>query len=299
MTPDDTSSARVFTEHRGLLFSIAYEITGSVADSEDVLQDSYLRFAKVDPDTVQDPRAYAAQVVTRQALNALRSAQRRREEYVGPWLPEPLLTAADESGADPSTKVELAESVSMAMLLVLETLSPLERAVFVMREVFGFDYAHIADAVDRTAASVRQIAHRARDHVQERRRRFTPASDETDRVVGEFFAAAMTGDLDGLLRLLAPDAVYIADGGGKVTAAKVPVHGAQKVARLFSGLARVGLPDIRIDAAVVNTAPGLIVYSRGVIDLVFLFEIVDGLITGVYAVRNPDKLTRFGASAPS
>ncbi|NLU62416.1 RNA polymerase sigma-70 factor [Rhodococcus sp. HNM0563] len=293
MTSGDTSPSGVFTEHRGLLFSIAYEITGSVADSEDILQDSYLRFAAVAPDTIEDPRAYAAQVVTRQALNSLRSAQRRREEYVGPWLPEPLLTATDGPGTDPSAEVELAESVSMAMLLVLETLSPLERAVFVMREVFGFDYAHIADTVDRTPASVRQVAHRARDHVHERRRRFTPASAETDRVVGEFFSAATTGDLDGLLRLLAPDAVYIADGGGKVSAAKVPVHGAQKVARLFSGLARVGLPEMTMAAATVNTAPGVLVYSHGVIDLVFLFEIVDGLITGVYAVRNPDKLTRF------
>ncbi|MEU5843522.1 RNA polymerase sigma-70 factor [Rhodococcus sp. NPDC047139] len=280
----------VFTEHRGLLFSIAYEITGSVADSEDVLQESYIRWARTDADAVDNPRAYAAQVVTRQALNSLRSAQRRREDYVGPWLPEPILTSPDASH-----DVELAESVSTAMLLVLETLTPVERAVFVMREVFGFEYGRIAEAVGRTESAVRQTAHRAREHVHARQRRFTPPSVETDRVVTAFLTAATTGDLDGLLSLLAPDVVYLADGGGKVNAARVPVLGATKVARLFLGLVRHPLPDMTIEAAVVNSMPGVLVRSAGVLDMVLHFEIDEGLVTGVYVVRNPDKLTHLGA----
>ncbi|MEV4633205.1 RNA polymerase sigma-70 factor [Rhodococcus coprophilus] len=285
MTAED-----VFSEHRRLLFSIAYEITGSVADAEDVLQDSFVRWAGTDRATVDNPRAYVAQIVTRQALNSLRSARRRREEYVGPWLPEPVLTSPDASG-----EVELAESVSLAMLLVLETLSPVERAVFVMREVFGFDHARIAETVDRREDAVRQIAHRAREHVRARRRRFTPAGDETDRVVAEFMVAATSGDLDALLRLLAPDVVYIADGGGKVSAARVPVTGATRVARLFAGLVRRPLPDMSVETAPVGNMPGLLVYSGGKIDLVLQLEIDDGLITGVYVVRNPDKLAHLGA----
>ncbi|SUE16947.1 ECF family sigma-70 type sigma factor [Rhodococcus gordoniae] len=285
MTGDD-----VFTEHRGLLFSIAYEITGSVADSEDVLQESYLRWARADTDAVDNPRAYAAQIVTRQALNSLRSAQRRREDYVGPWLPEPILTAPDAAH-----EVELAEAVSTAMLLVLETLTPVERVVFVMREVFGFEYGRIADAVDRTESAVRQIAHRARAHVHAKQRRFTPAGAETDRVVTAFLTAATTGDLDGLLSLLAPDVVYLADGGGKVNAARVPVLGATKVARLFLGLVRHPLPDMTIEPAVLNSMPGVLVRSAGVLDMVLHFEIDEGLVTGVYVVRNPDKLTHLGA----
>ena len=285
-----TTGEDVFTEHRGLLFSIAYEITGSVADSEDVLQESYIRWAGTDTESVDNPRAYAAQIVTRQALNSLRSAQRRREDYVGPWLPEPILTSPD--AAD---EVELAESVSTAMLLVLETLTPVERTVFVMREVFGFEYRRIAETVDRTESAVRQIAHRAREHVHAGQRRFTPAGDETDRVVAAFLTAATTGDLDGLLSLLAPDVRYLADGGGKVNAARVPVLGSAKVARLFLGLVRHPLPDMTIEPAVVNSMPGVLVYSAGVLDMVLHFEIDDGLVTGVYVVRNPDKLAHLGA----
>lgn len=292
MSAPDDHSADVFVRHRGLLFSIAYEITGSVADTEDVLQDSYLRWARVDPATVDDPRAYAAQIVTRQALNALRAAQRRREDYVGPWLPEPLLAMPD--GTD---SVELAESVSMAMLLVLETLGPTERAVFVLREVFGFGYREISETVGRTEQSVRQIAHRARAHVQTRRRRFTPASDETTRIVGEFFTAVTTGDLDTLVTMLAADAVYVADGGGRATAARVPIHGGRTLARLFAGMIRKPLPDMTIEAAEVNGLPGTLVFSAGRLDLVFAFGIDDGLVTTVYAIRNPDKLAHLHRDA--
>jgi len=174
-------------------------------------------------------------------------------------------------------------------------LTPVERAVFVMREVFGFEYGRIAETVDRTESAVRQIAHRAREHVHARQRRFTPAGDETDRVVAAFLTAATTGDLDGLLSLLAPDVRYLADGGGKVNAARVPVLGSAKVARLFLGLVRHPLPDMTIEPAVVNSMPGVLVYSAGVLDMVLHFEIDDGLVTGVYVVRNPDKLAHLGA----
>lgn len=275
----------LFTRHRGLLFGIAYEITGSVADSEDILQDSYLRWAEVDLDEVANPRAYLSRVVTRQALNALRTAQRRREDYVGPWLPEPVRTAPDAA-----EDVLLAESVSMAMMLVLETLGPLERAVFVLREVFGFDHAQIAAAVGRPEATVRQIAHRARSHVHARRKRYTASGAETRRVVEELLAAAGTGDVEALMKVLSPEVVYVADGGGKATAARVPVSGAKKVARLLRNLGRRPLPDMRFEFASFNGLPALAVYSAERLDLVMMIEADAGLVTGLYVVRNPDKL---------
>ena len=199
MKPEE--HAERFALLRPLLFTIACEILGSATESDDVLQDSYLRCAEVDLSTVHDTKSYLARLVTRQALNALRAAARRREDYVGPWLPEPLLL--DEH--DPSADVVLAESVSMAMLVLLETLGPNERAVFVLREVFAFDYGEIAEAVDKPAATVRQIAHRARRHVQARRRRFTPVDPEQNaRITGEFIAAAADGDVQAVMSMLAP-----------------------------------------------------------------------------------------------
>ena len=197
-----------------------------------MLQDSYLRWAEVDLATVRDTKSYLAQLVTRQALNALRAGARRREDYVGPWLPEPLLL--DEQ--DPSADVVLAESVSMAMLVLLETLSPDERAVFVLREVFGFDYDEIAGAVGKSVATVRQVAHRAREHVQARRKRFEPVDAATTaQITEQFMTAAATGDMEGLLSMLAPDVTWTADSGGKATAARRPVVGAEKVAAVMIG----------------------------------------------------------------
>ncbi len=218
-----------------MLFTIAYEILGSATESDDVLQDSYLRWADVDLSTVHDTKSYLAQLVTRQALNALRAGARRREEYVGPWLPEPLLL----DDQDPSTDVVLAESVSMAMLVLLETLSPDERAVFVLREVFGFDYAEIADAVGKPAPTVRQVAHRAREHVRARRKRFDTVDPQRNaEITAQFLATAASGDVEALMAMLAPDATWIADSGGKVSAARRPVVGAEKVARAIAGLMR-------------------------------------------------------------
>ncbi|QNJ92359.1 RNA polymerase sigma-70 factor [Mycolicibacterium fluoranthenivorans] len=280
--------AERFTALRPLLFTIAYEILGSATESDDVLQESYLRWAEVDLDAVVDTKAYLAQLVTRQALNALRATARRREEYVGPWLPEPVLVE------DASADVVLAESVSMAMMVVLETLTPDERAIFVLREVFGFSHDEIAAAVGRSPAAVRQMAHRAREHVQARRKRF----DHVDAAVGEqitaqFFATAATGDVAALVEMLAPDVVWTADSAGKVSAARRPVIGADKVARLVLGLLRGAgeRPDARIDLAVYNNAPALVLYLGDNLEGVITVEITDGRISHFYAMRNPDKLS--------
>lgn len=283
--------AERFTLLRPLLFTIAYEILGTATESDDVLQESYLRWAEVDLATVTDTKAYLAKLVTRQALNALRAESRRREEYVGPWLPEPLLLATDEAG-DPSADVVLAESVSMAMLVVLETLTPDERAVFVLREVFGFSHDEIAAAVDKSASAVRQMAHRARNHVQSRRKRFDTVDPQVStEVTQRFFAAATTGDMNGLLELLAPDVVWTADSDGKRSAARRPVTGAQSVAKLVIGLMRFTSSGGRFEPTTYNNAPALKLYLDDSFEGVITVEVVDGKITHFYAMRNPDKLT--------
>jgi RNA polymerase sigma-70 factor, ECF subfamily len=285
-TPRDDHAER-FTALRPLLFTIAYEILGSATEADDVLQDSYLRWAEVDLTTVRDTKSYLAKIVARQALNALRANARRREDYVGPWLPEPLLL--DEH--DPAADVMLAESISTAMLVVLETLSPDERAVFVLREVFGFDYDDIGSAVGKPTATVRQIAHRAREHVQSRRRRFEPI-DETLalRITTDFLAAATTGDVEQLMATLAPDVVWTADSNGKASAARRPVLGAEKVAKLVLGLLRAAGSLGRVEQAVYNSAPAMVLRLDDHLECVITLEITDGLITNFYAMRNPDKL---------
>ena len=286
MTATDEHGER-FTMLRPLLFTIAYEILGSAAEADDVLQDSYLRWAAADLAQVRDTKAYLAQVVTRQALNTLRSQTRRREDYIGPWLPEPLLL--DEH--DGAAYVVRAESVSMAMLVVLETLSPDERAVFVLREVFGFSHDEIATAVGKSAAAVRQLAHRAREHVHARRRRFQPVdARQSEQITTQFLIAATTGDFDGLLGMLAPDVVFTADSDGKVSAARRQVIGAAKVARLLIGLMRRAGAEYRIELAAYNSAPAMIVYRDDQPDTVFTVEMIDDKITNFYAIRNPDKL---------
>nr|WP_055503295.1 RNA polymerase sigma factor SigJ [Nonomuraea pusilla] len=279
--------AERFTLLRPLLFTIVYEMLGSVTESDDVLQNSYLRWAEVDLATVRDTKSYLAQLVTRQALNALRAGARRREDYVGSWLPEPLLLDEKDASAD----VVLAESVSMAMLVLLETLTPDERAVFVLREVFGFGYDDIATAVGRSAATVRQMAHRARGHVQARRKRFEPADAATTAQITErFMTAAATGDLEGLLSLLAPDVTWTADSGGRTTAARRPVVGAERVAGVLMTMFRLErLGSLRIERVNCNNTPAMVVGGERV-EGVFLIEIADGRITHFYAIRNPDKL---------
>ncbi|WP_371098810.1 RNA polymerase sigma-70 factor [Streptomyces sanglieri] len=274
-----------FIAHRSLLFTVAYEMLGSAADAEDVLQETWLRWAGVDLGTVQNQRAFLVRITTRQALSRLRTLGRRKESYVGSWLPEPLLTAPDVA-----EDVELAESVSTAMLLVLETLAPAERAVFVLREVFDVEYDEIAEAVDKSPAAVRQIAHRARAHVAARRPRGVVSPAETRNALDAFRQATETGDLQGLLDILAPDVVLLGDGGGVKQAVLRPVVGADKVARLLAtGLGRV--PDVSLLPAQVNAHPALIVRLDGAVDTVMTMRITDGLVSAVYAVRNPEKLS--------
>lgn len=282
--PDQATEA--FLAHRNLLFTVAYEMLGSAADAEDVLQETWLRWAGVDLGTVRDQRAYLVQITTRQALSRLRTLGRRKESYVGPWLPEPLLTAPDVA-----EDVALADSVSMAMLLVLETLTPTERAVFVLREVFDVGYDEIAEAVDKSEAAVRQIAHRARAHVAARRPRQVVSAAETRDALDAFQRAVQTGELQSLLDILAPDVVLLADGGGVKQAAPRPIVGADKVARLLTGgWGRApGVASLR--PAQVNGYPGLILHLDGELDSVLALRIDDGLITGIYAVRNPEKLS--------
>jgi RNA polymerase sigma-70 factor (TIGR02957 family) len=282
--PDPATEA--FLAHRNLLFTVAYEMLGSAADAEDVLQETWLRWAGVDLGVVRDQRAYLVRITTRQALSRLRTLGRRKESYIGTWLPEPLLTAPDVAD-----DVELADSVSMAMLLVLETLAPTERAVFVLREVFELEYDEIAEAVGKSPAAVRQIAHRARAHVAARRPRGVVSAAETRRALEAFQRAVETGDLQRLLDLLAPDVVFLGDGGGVVQAVPVPVVGASRVGRLLAiGLTRIAAASLQ--AAQVNGHPALIFRLDGEIDTVLALRIDDGLITGLYAVRNPEKLSR-------
>jgi RNA polymerase sigma-70 factor (ECF subfamily) len=277
-----------FVAHRSLLFTVAYEMLGSAADAEDVVQESWLRWADVDRAQVRDPRAYLVQVVTRQALNRLRTLARRREDYVGEWLPEPLLTSPDVA-----EDVELAESVSIAMLTVLETLGPTERAVFVLREVFEIPYDEVAEATGKSAATVRQIARRAREHVAARRPRVRVSRSEQQAVVERFLAALRTGRLEELMDVMAPDVVLIADGGGIAAAALAPVHGAELVARVLANASQYefasatvwlnGAPAGRIEVAGEPAAVSLVVE--------------DGRVTRVYLVRNPRKLTRLNEPA--
>jgi RNA polymerase sigma-70 factor (ECF subfamily) len=281
------SATEAFVAHRNLLFTVAYEMLGSAADAEDVLQETWLRWAGVDLDTVRDQRAYLVRITTRLALTRLRTLRRRKESYVGPWLPEPLLTAPDVA-----EDVELAESVSMAMLLVLETLTPTERAVFVLREVFDLEYDEIAEAVGKNPAAVRQIAHRARAHVAARRPRGVVSAADTRGALEAFQRAVETGDLQGLLDRLAADVVFLSDGGGVKQAALRPIVGAGRVARLLAvGLPRLG-GEVSVEPVQINGCPALIIRLAGEIEHVVAMRIDDGLITGLYIVRNPEKLSR-------
>lgn len=281
------AATEAFVRHRNLLFTVAYEMLGSAADAEDVLQETWLRWVGVNLDEVRDQRAYLVRITTRQALTRLRTLARRRESYTGPWLPEPLLTSptlADD--------FELAESISMAMLLVLETLSPTERAVFVLREVFDVGYGEIAKAIDKSQDAVRQIAHRARAHVAARRPRDVVSPAEARTVVEAFQRAVETGDVDSLLDVLAPDVVALSDGGGIKQAMPRPIVGADKVSRLYGvGLKHAG-QAMSAEPVEVNGRPALLIRLDGELDGIMAFRIEDGLVTGIYYVRNPEKLSR-------
>ncbi|MEV6635834.1 RNA polymerase sigma-70 factor [Actinoplanes sp. NPDC051470] len=290
---DMTDHTDAFVAYRNLLFTVAYELLGSAADAEDVLQDTWLRWVRVDLDQVRDHRNYLVRIATRLSLNRLRTLARRKENYVGPWLPEPLLTSPDVA-----EDAVLAESLSMAMMLVLETLSPTERAVFVLREAFAVGYDEIAEAVGKSEANVRQIAHRARRHVDARRPRETVSAADTRVALDSFRRALETGDLQGLLDVLAPDVVALADGGGVVQAALNPIVGADRVARfLIRGTSRVTDP-VTVAPIVINGNPALMMRLNGDLDGIMTAAMAGGRITGLYYVRNPSKLSRATAPTP-
>ncbi len=285
-----------FLANRGLLFTVAYEMLGSAADAEDVVQETWLRWDAIGEEARADvvhPRAYLVRMVTRKALDRLRAESRRREEYVGEWLPEPLLTSPDLA-----EDVELAESVSIAMLTVLETLTPTERAVFVLREVFDTPYDEIADALGKSAAAVRQIGHRARGHVAARQPRMEVRRSEQQAVVERFLRAVREGELQELMDVLAPDVVMVADGGGVAQAVVNPVVGAKKVANLLRPFSRWA-PTAEIVPLLLNGALGAkIVGLDDGFDTAISFVVEDGRISRIYAVRTPAKLGRIDVEAP-
>ncbi|MFF8763281.1 RNA polymerase sigma-70 factor [Nocardiopsis dassonvillei] len=289
--PSPDLDQQVFHRHRNLLFSVAYRVLGTAADAEDAVQDTWVKWSAADRSQVADPKAYLTRIVSNLALEQLRSTRRKRETYVGPWLPEPILTSGDAAEA-----VTDAESVSMAMLVVLETLSPLERAVFVLKEVFGFSHAEIAEAVERSEAAVRQAAHRAREHVRARRPRFTADRSRQREVTERFFAAATGGDISALMELLSPDVTLWTDGGGKVRQAMRPVVGASTVASWFAAIGTVTYQgvepaDMRAELVEVNGGPGVVFSGpdRVIATVTFDFD-ADGRITAIHNVANPDKL---------
>ncbi|MFJ8648957.1 RNA polymerase sigma-70 factor [Streptomyces sp. NPDC093546] len=294
MTDHTTDLAtEAFVAHRNLLFTVAYEMLGSAVDAEDVLQETWLRWVRADLAGVSDQRAYLVRITTRQALNRLRTMKRRREAYVGQWLPEPLITTPDVA-----EDIELAESMSMAMMLVLESLSPTERAVFVLREVFEVGYDEIAEAVGKSPDAVRQIAHRARRHVGARRPRTTASSKETRAALESFQRAIETGNPQDLLDVLAPDVVLLSDGGGLKRAALHPIVGAEKIVRFYLGGSAKIETAITWEPTEVNGSPALAVHVGGELDGVMAVRVEDARITGLYFVRNPEKLTHVTSATP-
>lgn len=275
-----------FRDLRPLLFSIAYRMLGSVSDAEDILQEAFLRWQAAEA-SVQSPKSYLSAVVTRLCIDHLRSARVQREQYVGPWLPEPLLT---EAGPPPSEALALSESLSTAFLLLLETLSPAERAVFLLREVFDYDYAEIQDVVGKSEENCRQMLSRARRHIAEGRPRFPAPPEEHERITLQFLQTCASGDLPGMLQLLADQVEMRSDSGGKANAARRVVRGADKVSRFFAGILRKAGPSLHSSFAQINGRLGLIVYHDGRLQSTMSFEVAEGRIRTIYFVLNPDKL---------
>jgi RNA polymerase sigma-70 factor, ECF subfamily len=279
----------VFEEHRGLLYGVAYRMLGSVDEAEDIVQETWLRWDRADRSQVTDPKAYLIRIASRASLDHLRRAATRRESYVGPWLPEPLLT-----GPDIADDAAVADSVSIAMLVVLETLSPLERAVFVLKEAFGFNYREIGEALDRSEQAIRQLAHRARQHVQARRPRFQPDRQVRRAATERFLQAATGGNLAALLEVLAPDVTLVSDGGGKVRSPRRPIHGADNVARFFIRIAD-GIPaGTRLHFVDVNGEPGAVgvLGSTPYAVLVLDLDPQSHQVKTIHVIGNPDKLSR-------
>jgi RNA polymerase sigma-70 factor, ECF subfamily len=289
MSPADA----IFEQHRPALARLAYRMLGSHADADDVLQEAYLRWSREPRDDVAAPRAYLFSIVTRLCIDARQTIEARKQSYVGPWLPEPVV---EEQGVEPSAALEIAEDVSMAFLIVLESLSPVERAAYLLKRVFDYNYGEIAQILARSEPTCRQLVSRAEQHVDAKRPRFDLDPAQAERITDAFFTACSTGDLNGLVQLLATDAVLYSDGGGKVPAALAPIRSADHVARFFLGILKKAPPNLDVRRVRVNGQPGRIVFVNGEVYGVLTFEIVDGLIATCFIVRNPDKLARAGAS---
>ncbi|MER7686481.1 RNA polymerase sigma-70 factor [Streptomyces sp. NPDC097610] len=288
------TATEVFEEHRPVLMGVAYRMLGRVADAEDVVQEAWLRWSGADRAEVREPRAYLVRIATRLAVDRLRQVQSRNEAYVGPWLPEPYLTDFGDTAPDTAERAVLADSVSLAVLVVLESLSPLERAVFVLREAFGYPYADIAAVLDRGEPAVRQLAGRARKHVEERRPRYEVDPAERRDLTERFLAAAAGGDLEGLMSLLAPDVRLIGDSGGLSKAPLRVIETADKVGRFLYAVAQQGVPDPSYRSLELNAGAALLVLSGGKPDSTVQLDVVDGRIQCVYIVRNPEKLVSLG-----
>ncbi len=292
MDATEADPERVFQEHRGLLTGVAYRVLGSLGDAEDVVQETWLRWSSTDRTQVRDPRAFLATTASRLALNALRSRRRRRESYVGPWLPEPIATGPDDHAvADPAEPVLLAESVSLAFLVVLESLSPLQRVVFVLHDLFGFDHAEVARAVGRSEPAVRQLASRARRHVRERRPTAVADPAEHADVTRAFMRAAVSGDVTALLEVLAPDVVVLTDGGGAAKAARRPIHGAVKAARFLAAISHE-TPGVRWRVTGLNGRAGVVVHLGDQLIATVDLDVVGGRVETIRAQLNPAKLAR-------
>ncbi|GAA2765516.1 RNA polymerase sigma-70 factor [Streptomyces paradoxus] len=286
----------VFEAHRPVLLDVAYRMLGRVADAEDVVQEAWLRWSGSDRADVREPRGYLVRITTRLAIDRLRQIKARGETYVGPWLPEPYVTDFGDTVPDTAERAVLADSVSLAVLVVLESLSPLERAVFVLREAFGFPYADIAAMLDRGEPAVRQLAGRARKHVEERRPRYEVDPGRRRDLTERFLAAAADGDLEGLMKLLAPEVRLVGDSGGKSRAPLRVLRTADKVGRFLIGAAQKSLPGLTVRFLEVNGGPGVLILSDGKPDAVFQLDVADGRVQSVYVIRNPDKLRSLAAA---
>ena len=286
----------VFEAHRPVLLGVAYRMLGRVADAEDVVQEAWLRWSGSDRADVREPRGYLVRITTRLAIDRLRQIKARGETYVGPWLPEPYVTDFGDTVPDTAERAVLADSVSLAVLVVLESLSPLERAVFVLREAFGFPYADIAAMLDRGEPAVRQLAGRARKHVEERRPRYEVDPGRRRDLTERFLAAAADGDLEGLMALLAPEVRLVGDSGGKSRAPLRVLRTADKVGRFLIGAAQKSLPGLTVRFLEVNGGPGVLILSDGKPDAVFQLDVADGRVQSVYVIRNPDKLRSLAAA---
>ena len=281
------SSLDDFNEHRPLLFSIAYRMLGTVTDAEDMVQETFLRWHQTADEKVREAKTYLATIITRLCIDYLRSARVRREQYVGTWLPEPMLTQQTDNS---SNLMELADSLSIAFLAVLERLSPIERAVFLLRDVFEYDYEEISSMVGKSPTNCRQILRRAKQHIAAERSRFPVSHPQQEQITAQFLEASTSGDLQDLLLLFAKDVTFLSDGGGQVVATLKPIHGAGKIARMLLAMRRKWLANVVSHLVEINGQPGIIQYLDGHIHSAMTLEIVDGRIQSIYSVRNPDKL---------